>query len=472
MTTWLPQVSVVIPAYNQALFLGEAIGSVLDQSYTDYELIVVNDASPDNTDEVVSQFTDARIKYIVHKHNKGLPAARNTGIRNSRGEFIALLDADDIFHPTKLESHINFFEEHPHIGVSYNNRFELNYSAKTIRGIWRPPRTVSLVDFVRGFPFCPSDMVLRRDWAFKVKLFREQYTNGGEDLDFFCRLAISGCKFARVDRALNYRRYHSGRPRKKLSCRLDDYTRALDTIFNDLSCPQDVKALRSDAYASHYLEVAYYALLQGEINLGQEIIRKVIRLDPTLLEGNPSRLVDYFVDNVIKDENRNHEKLLRQMISHLPFEIAEFSEQTNWAVGRGYILRGTRAIMWNRIEVGQDHFARAKSLGAQIDEAFLRQLVAQLLNYEAEFGPEATEEVIQRLSPFLNWVGKPASARWLKGCYSANKGLRSFKAGEYSIVPGNVLRAAIYDPAYLLNRGLLSIMSRSLLHSIIQSLRI
>ncbi|MCK4785369.1 MAG: glycosyltransferase family 2 protein, partial [Desulfobacteraceae bacterium] len=355
MSTWLPQVSVVIPAYNQALFLGEAIGSLLDQSYTDYELIVVNDASPDNTDEVVSQFTDARIKYIVHKHNKGLPAARNTGIRNSRGEFIALLDADDIFHPTKLESHINFFEEHPHIGVSYNNRFELNYSAKTIRGIWRPPRTVSLVDFVRGFPFCPSDMVLRRDWAYKVNLFREEFNCGGEDLDFFCRLAISGCKFARVDRALIYRRYHSGRLRKKLPCRLDDYTRALDTVFEDPRCPEDVMIIRNEAFASHYLEVAYYALLQGEIDFGQETIRRVIRLDPTLLDGNPSRLVDYFLNNIIKDENRDHEKLLWQMISHLPFEIAKLSEQTNWAVGRGYILRGTRAIIWNRIEVGEDH---------------------------------------------------------------------------------------------------------------------
>jgi len=467
-----PLVSVVIPSFNQAAYVREAIQSVINQTYQNFEIIVVNDASPDDTAKIVNGYNDPRVLLITHEENKGLPAARNTGITASSGELIALLDSDDIFHPNKLESHINFLNDNPHIGVSYNNRFELNHSAKTIRGIWRPPKIVSLIDFVCGFPFCPSDIVLRREWAYKVNLFREEFICGGEDLDFFCRLAISGCNFARVDRSLIYRRYHSERPRKKLSCRLDDYSRALDLTFLDPRCPEDVLAIRNEAYARHYLEVAYYALLQDEINLGQEIFREVIRLDPTLLDGNPSGLINYLLDNIIKDENQDHEKLLRRMVSLLPFEVAELAEQTNWAVVRGYILKGTRAIIWDRIEVGQDHFARAELLGAQIDETFIQQLIAQLLIYEGEFGLEATENVLQRLSPFLNRLGKSTNSRWLKGCYYFNRGLRSFEAEEYSIVPGNVIRAVMNYPRYCFNRGLHSIMSRSLLYSFNQTLRL
>ena len=466
-----PLVSVVVPAYNQAEFLHETISSVLDQTYSNFEIIVIDDDSPDHTAEVVKQFDDSRIRYFVHSENYGLPASSNTGIKASSGEIIALLDADDKFHPEKLQLHVNFLKKNPHIGVSYSNRFELNHSAKTIRGIWRPPKTVSLVDFVLGFPICPSDIVMRREWAYRVSLFREEFTCGGEDLDFFCRLAISGCNFARVDRSLIYRRYHSGRMRKKLTCRLDDYTKALDTVFENSHCPEDIVILRNKSYASHYLEVAYYALLQGEINLGQEIICEVIRLDPTLLEGFPVRIINYFLYNIVKDENNNHEKILRKITSHFPFDISELTEQTEWAVGRGYILRGTRAVIWDRIDEGQEHFTRAKSLGVQIDESFIQEVVVHLLNFEAEFGPESTEEVLRRLSPYLDLFGKPTNARWLRGCYYFNRGLKSFRAEDYEIVPENVLRAAKNRPRYLLNRGFLSIMSRSLLHSLIHSSR-
>ena len=89
-----PKFSIIIPAYNNAEFLGDSIRSCLNQTFPGFEVIVVNDASPDNTEEVIRSFDDHRIKYLVHKKNKGLSAARNTGIKASIGEYIALLDGD------------------------------------------------------------------------------------------------------------------------------------------------------------------------------------------------------------------------------------------------------------------------------------------------------------------------------------------------------------------------------------------
>src|SRR4051812_26242675 len=146
-----PKVSVVIPAYKQAEYLGHTIQSVLAQTYPNFEVIVVNDASPDNTTEVVKQFDDPRLKYIIHEKNQMLPAARNTGMRAATGEIIALLDADDLFHPEKLETHVAYLAQHPEIGVTYNAHFDMDAQEKLLN-LWRPPTEVSLADFVLGFP--------------------------------------------------------------------------------------------------------------------------------------------------------------------------------------------------------------------------------------------------------------------------------------------------------------------------------
>lgn len=101
--TSIVKVSVIIPTYNYGRFLGEAIQSVLDQTFTDFELIVVDDGSTDNTKEVVSSFKDSRIKYIFQE-NCGVSAAQNTGIRASTGEYIAILGSDDKWFPENLET--------------------------------------------------------------------------------------------------------------------------------------------------------------------------------------------------------------------------------------------------------------------------------------------------------------------------------------------------------------------------------
>jgi len=103
-----PTVSVIIPIYNRAHMIGRAIQSVSKQSYQDFELIIVDDGSTDNTDEVVKEFQqkDKRITYIKHDKNKGGSAARNTGIKASKGKYIAFLDSDDEWLPEKLEKQV------------------------------------------------------------------------------------------------------------------------------------------------------------------------------------------------------------------------------------------------------------------------------------------------------------------------------------------------------------------------------
>ena len=112
-----PTVSVIIPTYNRAYLVGRAIQSVLNQTYQDFELITVDDASTDNTENLIKEFQqkDKRIIYLKHEQNEGGPAARNTGIKVSRGKYIAFLDSDDEWFPEKLEKQARYIIDKPSI---------------------------------------------------------------------------------------------------------------------------------------------------------------------------------------------------------------------------------------------------------------------------------------------------------------------------------------------------------------------
>lgn len=128
-----PTVSVVIPTYNRASLLGRSIRSVLEQTYDDLELIVVDDASSDNTSEVVLHFSDSRIRYVRRDRNGNCPAARNAGIIASTGKFVAFNDDDDEWLPDKLERQMRVFEVAPaQVGVVYCDFWAIRNGEKSL----------------------------------------------------------------------------------------------------------------------------------------------------------------------------------------------------------------------------------------------------------------------------------------------------------------------------------------------------
>lgn len=121
-----PKVSVVIPTYNYAHFLDETVQSVLDQTYTDFELIIVDNCSTDNTAEVVQKYlTDKRVNYIVNEQNLGLVGNWNKCLELAQGEYVKFLCADDKFHPQLLEKFVPVMDQHPNVAIvaAYNQLF-------------------------------------------------------------------------------------------------------------------------------------------------------------------------------------------------------------------------------------------------------------------------------------------------------------------------------------------------------------
>jgi len=187
-----PKVSVIIPAYNCARYIAEAIDSVLAQTYQDFEIIVVDDESTDGTGEVVRRYGD-RVRYIRQK-NRGPSGAKNTGIQAARGEYVSTLDGDDLWMPERLEKLVPLLDQQPELGFVYGDCYRIDETPDRIQ-----PRTAFQIHggARRGWVlerlvmvnFVPSQSVLIRRRALDtVGLFDESYRIG-EDWDLWLRLA-------------------------------------------------------------------------------------------------------------------------------------------------------------------------------------------------------------------------------------------------------------------------------------------
>jgi len=465
-----PKFSVIIPAYNQAQFLPDAIQSVLDQTESNFELIIVNDSSPDNTSEVIAQYTDPRIKILTHEVNQGLPASRNTGMLAASGEFIALLDSDDYFHKEKLVGHSSFFSKNPDVDVAYNNRFELHHSSKEIRAIYQPPATVDISDLALGFPFSPSDMVFRRSCTDDVGWFDDRYKCGGEDLDFPCRLALAQKSFQRINKALNYRRFHSGRKKKNLTCRLDDYTKALDKTFSDSRFHSNQENIIQASLVNRYLEVACWALAQEDYKFGNDLLKEIQTLDQTVFSGQPTRLTKELLKHSIRDINQDHEQILRKIFGNLDHHFQKLAPQLHWAIPRGYLLKGFQELVFDRIGAGFSYLEAAKQHKASIDYPLLDKIVAQLVLIHDEIGEDAVRNAFSNLSKPIRSFGGKSSIDYLNGTYGLSRAFSFYQSEQYNAVLNEIFWILKRTPSKLINRGAIAITLKSTVNLIKQQI--
>jgi len=185
-----PTVSVIIPTYNRAHLVSRAVRSVLDQTYQDFELVVVDDASTDNTEKVVKGFNDDRIRYFHHSENRGGSAARNTGIEAAKGEFIAFLDDDDEWLPPHLALTVETMERlSDDWGVVYTG-YRVITRRKTARFCPKLKGQILKEILVEGSPAALPTFLIRRSCFDQVGLFDERFPRH-QDVEMHIRLAKS-----------------------------------------------------------------------------------------------------------------------------------------------------------------------------------------------------------------------------------------------------------------------------------------
>lgn len=207
----LPLVSVIIPAYNRVKYIQHTVDSVLGQTYSPIELIVVDDGSSDGTYELLQEYGD-RLRLLTHpaRENKGQSAAINLGMKYASGKYLAILDSDDFWAPNKLEVLIPFLEANPDIGLVYSNGYGVSATGEILYEFLprdhqetNDPNRV-LLDC---YTLLPNNSVIRKDVIDKVGVFEETF-RAAQDHDMLIRLA-ENTKFAFVPDFLFYYRRHS-----------------------------------------------------------------------------------------------------------------------------------------------------------------------------------------------------------------------------------------------------------------------
>ena len=186
-----PKVSVIIPTYNRAQLLSRAVNSVLSQTFTDYEILIVDDHSSDNTQDMIADFSDLRIRSIRHRTNLRQSAAINTGIANARGDYVAFLDDDDVWLPNKLRGQIEILDSSEEdVGLVYGWLEIVNHSTGCPIGEYRLRMEGNIFEELVALnsPGQPSVLMARTSIAKEVGGFGECLTRFN-DTDFILRIS-------------------------------------------------------------------------------------------------------------------------------------------------------------------------------------------------------------------------------------------------------------------------------------------
>jgi glycosyltransferase involved in cell wall biosynthesis len=205
----MPRVSVIIPAYNGERHIAETLESVFAQSFEDWEIVLVNDGSTDGTERIVQTYGE-RIKYF-RQENAGISAARNRAIEAAEGEYIALLDQDDLWLPENLEKKVGLLDKDKSVGLVYSNGYDINDAGIVVgeegAGLEHHRGRVFHQLLLRDFVGHPSGVITRKECFKNVGMFNLSYTMA-EEYDLYLRIADKYCLDYIADRLFKYR-FHS-----------------------------------------------------------------------------------------------------------------------------------------------------------------------------------------------------------------------------------------------------------------------
>lgn len=206
----IPVVSVIMPVYNSSLYIEEAVQSILNQTFTDFELIIIDDASTDGTTQIIKKFTDSRIKIIRFDINKGVSKATNVGFEKAKGKYIARMDADDISLKKRLEQQVAVLDANPRILICGSLVKYLGGNNK-------------IITFKETHPEIITELLISCSVYMGASMFRRQPLNGyffdeqkvsGEDYDFWTKVAWLG-EMYNIQKVLLLYRVHDNQASKK-----------------------------------------------------------------------------------------------------------------------------------------------------------------------------------------------------------------------------------------------------------------
>lgn len=205
-----PLISVVMPVFNAGKYIEKAIKSILRQTYENFELIIVDDCSEDNSLEIVQNISDSRIKLFCNEINKGIAYSTNLAIKHAKGKYVALMDDDDIALPNRLETQLGFMEKHEEIDVLGGASELVNYLGEHVSYLNSPrsnPKYIKAMLLFRCLDFANSTTMIRRQFIVDNNIWYRENYYGMQDYQFFIEASKKG-KISSIDTLILQKRKH------------------------------------------------------------------------------------------------------------------------------------------------------------------------------------------------------------------------------------------------------------------------
>ncbi len=305
----MPTISIIIPVYNGKATILETIASVQQQTFSDIEIIVINDGSTDSTLELLKSIQDERLKIFSYE-NGGLPVARNRGISHATGEFIAFLDADDMWTPDKLELQLAALQQHPEAGVAYSWTYfkydEEEYSYADESSFFEGDVYADLL--VRNFLHNGSNPLIRRQAIESVGFF-DPTLKSCEDWEFYLRLAVNW-DFVLVRKAQIIYRQSSSSMTSKVEVMEKSLIIVIERAFQ--SAPVNLQSLKKQSFSWVYKYAAQQYLKYGRHNISDlnlatsKLVRAILIQPKILLEKYTQGLIRQIVKSWLIMPFSNH----------------------------------------------------------------------------------------------------------------------------------------------------------------------
>jgi glycosyltransferase involved in cell wall biosynthesis len=276
---FMPKVSVIIPAYNAMSYLPETLESVLQQTFTDFEIIIVDDGSSDRIVTWANSLTDDRIRFISQS-NQGVSTARNTAIGQAKGEYIAFLDADDLWQSTKLEKQVQFLDSNPTVGLVATWMIltdEDNHPLSEVKLDFKQGNLRKEIIEVSIIP-CGSIPMVRRVCFDRVGLF-DPTLRFGEDWEMWTRIAAD-YDFGLIKELLVNYRQHSHNSSKNSQEILPDFDRLIEKMFS--SVPTELLSIKDRTYGRMNLYIAWKSLENKDFQGANDFCNRAIKYYPQL----------------------------------------------------------------------------------------------------------------------------------------------------------------------------------------------
>jgi glycosyltransferase involved in cell wall biosynthesis len=286
----LIKVSVIIPTHNRAKYLIEAIKSVLDQTFKDFELILVDDGSTDNTRDIIENFRDNRIRYI-YQDNGGVSSARNTGIKAADGEYIAFLDSDDTWLPENLELKVKLLDSRPDLGLVCSDAYVVdNGTGTTPRRFWNKTRfkysgspeqaaKSPLKDLLYRNCFIMPQATIIPSKVFTTIGYFDESLPTSEDWDLFVRIVQRfPIEIINVP-LLKIRRHNTSLSRNMEKVYLGTWT-AINKLINSGTVTRSEIKILKQRLALENCRYGRLALLYGKKKYSRKVLFAGIKLDP------------------------------------------------------------------------------------------------------------------------------------------------------------------------------------------------